>query len=428
MYGDTAAGRKRVAQLREQGGDIRALAARLVPRPRPCRGTARPPTRCASRIKERASPPAHRRRPPRDRRRLARPAPRARSTRSRRPSTYAPTRPTTLVEDARTRAGAGVRARRDPGRRRRGRRRPPRLRPSPGRSQGLADRRTSRGSDMVTIDLTTPPPPPASFLDGAGPPARAHAARAAPRRRARRRRPAALRPAQRRRRGRRRGLAVRTASARAAARSRTPPTPTPSASLHDPADTLRRRGLVTDAGADPGLVGAVGLLATPRLALDIDVAAGGTQVKAWHRQAGGAVATLSTCDGIVFELAWFPVDQWTAELARVTASPRTSPLGDLRTCPPTSTCPTTSPTRSARRCAPAAPTWCRCWSTSPPASGVLDADGVQISGAEAADRRVAPCTPRAAAACASWPPRCPSAPRPSSASCRGCCSPTAGTP
>ena len=29
MYGDTAAGRKRVAQLREQGGDVRALAARL---------------------------------------------------------------------------------------------------------------------------------------------------------------------------------------------------------------------------------------------------------------------------------------------------------------------------------------------------------------------------------------------------------------
>ncbi len=30
MYGDTAVGRKRVAQLREQGGDIRALASRLV--------------------------------------------------------------------------------------------------------------------------------------------------------------------------------------------------------------------------------------------------------------------------------------------------------------------------------------------------------------------------------------------------------------
>ena len=97
--------------------------------------------------------------------------------------------------------------------------------------------------------------------------------------------------------------------------------------LHDPEDTLRRRGLVTDAGADPGIVGAVGLLATPRLALDIDVAAGATQVKAWHRQAGGAVASLSTCDGIVFELAWFPVDLWTTELARVTAPPEDLPIG-----------------------------------------------------------------------------------------------------
>ena len=97
--------------------------------------------------------------------------------------------------------------------------------------------------------------------------------------------------------------------------------------LHDPEETLRHRGLVTDAGADPGIVGAVGLLATPRLALDIDVAAGATQVKAWHRQAGGAVASLSTCDGIVFELAWFPVDQWTTELARVTAPPEDMPLG-----------------------------------------------------------------------------------------------------
>ncbi|WP_210503394.1 hypothetical protein [Nocardioides xinjiangensis] len=99
------------------------------------------------------------------------------------------------------------------------------------------------------------------------------------------------------------------------------------ATLHDPEDTLRRRGLVTDEGADPGLVGAVGLLATPRLALDIDVAAGQAQVKAWHRQSGQAVASLSTCDGVVFELAWFPVDQWTTELARVTAPPEDLPLG-----------------------------------------------------------------------------------------------------
>ncbi|MBC2932377.1 hypothetical protein [Nocardioides sp. zg-1228] len=97
--------------------------------------------------------------------------------------------------------------------------------------------------------------------------------------------------------------------------------------LHDPDDTLRRRGLLGAGGADPGVLGAVGLLATPRLALDIDVAAGATQVKAWHRQSGGAVASLSTCDGIVFELAWFPVDQWTAELARVTAPPEELALG-----------------------------------------------------------------------------------------------------
>ena len=97
-------------------------------------------------------------------------------------------------------------------------------------------------------------------------------------------------------------------------------------SLHDPQETLRRRGLLGEDGADPGLVGAVGLLATPRLALDIDVAAGSTQVKAWHRQHGGAVASLSTCDGIVFELAWFPVDQWTTELARVTEVPEDLPL------------------------------------------------------------------------------------------------------
>lgn len=97
--------------------------------------------------------------------------------------------------------------------------------------------------------------------------------------------------------------------------------------LHDPEESLGRRGLVTDAGADPGVLGAVGLLATPRLALDIDVAAGATQVKSWHRQSGAAVASLSTCDGIVFELAWFPIDQWTTELARVTAPPEDLPLG-----------------------------------------------------------------------------------------------------
>ncbi|GAA1944665.1 hypothetical protein [Nocardioides hwasunensis] len=55
MYGDTAAGRKRVAQLREQSGDIRALAARLVSQAEavPWHGKAADAMR--ERIKERAT-------------------------------------------------------------------------------------------------------------------------------------------------------------------------------------------------------------------------------------------------------------------------------------------------------------------------------------------------------------------------------------
>jgi hypothetical protein len=179
---------------------------------------------------------------------------------------------------------------------------------------------------MVTIDLTTPPTPPASFLDGMArrlaltlPELRlvAELAGGAPL-------PFDLASGDAHatgagslsgRLGQSRGSVEDSAYTDAIG------------TLHDPHDTLRRRGLLTDEGADPGIVGAVGLLATPRLALDIDVAAGDTQVKAWHRHSGGAVASLSTCDGIVFELAWFPADQWTVELARVTAVPEDVPLG-----------------------------------------------------------------------------------------------------
>ena len=178
---------------------------------------------------------------------------------------------------------------------------------------------------MVTIDLTTPPAPPASFLDGTArrlaltlPELRlvADLAGGAPL-------PFDLQPTE--------GATTDAGSLSGrlgASRGSTEDSAYTEAlgTLHDPDDTLRRRGLVTDEGADPGLLGAVGLLATPRLALDLDVAAGVTQVKAWHRQSGGAVASLSTCDGIVFEIAWFPVDQWTVELGRVTAVPEDLPL------------------------------------------------------------------------------------------------------
>jgi hypothetical protein len=92
-------------------------------------------------------------------------------------------------------------------------------------------------------------------------------------------------------------------------------------SLHDPHASLGRRGLLTDGRVDEGLLGAVGLLATPHLALDIDVVADQVQAKAWHRQADEAVATLSTVDGIVFELAWFRTPSWPRELGRVAVIP-----------------------------------------------------------------------------------------------------------
>lgn len=91
------------------------------------------------------------------------------------------------------------------------------------------------------------------------------------------------------------------------------------AALHDPADALERRGLVADGALDPGLAGAIGLLAAPRTAVDIDLRMAGIQAKVWHRQDSTAVASLATVDGIVFELGWFGTDAWAGELARVAA-------------------------------------------------------------------------------------------------------------
>ncbi len=165
---------------------------------------------------------------------------------------------------------------------------------------------------MPTIDLATPPPPPSSPLGGA--PRRigltlpelqlvAEAAGDAP---------LPFRPPEH-----------RPVSAMESRLGATPASSTARAydetlaALHDPTDSLTRRGLLVDGALDEGLAGAVGLLATPEVALDLDVAAGGVQVKAWHRHAAGAVATLATIDGLVFELAWTPHDAWPDELRRV---------------------------------------------------------------------------------------------------------------
>lgn len=170
---------------------------------------------------------------------------------------------------------------------------------------------------MVTIDLTTPPPPAESFLDGL--PRRlaltlpelklaAELAGNAP-----------LPFEESARSEAEGGLAGRLGATRSSDDDSAYKLAVES--LHDPRETLERRGLLGEDGLDRGLSGAVGLLATPDLALEIDVATADTQVKAWHRHAAGAVATLSTCDGIVFELAWFPVEHWAGELGRITAVP-----------------------------------------------------------------------------------------------------------
>lgn len=92
-------------------------------------------------------------------------------------------------------------------------------------------------------------------------------------------------------------------------------------SLHEPAETLRRRGLLIDDTLDEGLAGALGLLATPTVAVDLDVVIDGIRARAWHREADGAVATLATVDGVVFELAWFAASSWAAELGRAAVLP-----------------------------------------------------------------------------------------------------------
>ena len=178
---------------------------------------------------------------------------------------------------------------------------------------------------MVTIDLTTPAPLAASFLDGL--PRRltltlpelrraAHLAGDAPLPFDLVDHTEARSGSIEGRLGQSRGSAEDTAYAAALA------------SLHDADETLRHRGLISVEGVlDPGITGAIGLLATPTLALDIDVSAANAHVKSWHRQADNAVATLATCDGIVFELAWFATDRWAGELARAAAIPEDVAIG-----------------------------------------------------------------------------------------------------
>ena len=105
------------------------------------------------------------------------------------------------------------------------------------------------------------------------------------------------------------------------------------------------------------------------------------QGKAWHRQAGEAVATLSTVDGIVFELAWFPTASWPTELGRVAVIPEDLALRESVGARDGRTSPTSWPTRPPRRCAARATTWSPC--SRPGTRGeVLDADGAPLTEVE----------------------------------------------
>ena len=255
---------------------------------------------------------------------------------------------------------------------------------------------------MPTIDLSTPPPPPDGTLDalprrvGADPP------RAAAGGRGRRRRAAAVRrrptrseaPALEDRLGQSRGTVEDQAYLAVLD------------SLHDPSASLARRGLLVDGAVDEGLLGAVGLLATPQLALDIDVVAdhGAGQGLAPAGRRGGRDAVHGrrhrlraglVPDRLVAEPSW----------AGSRCSPRTSACASRR-CPPRSTSPTSWPTRPPRRCAARAPTWSPVLAARH-AGEVLDADGAPLDRGRGGRRRWPRSAPRPAAGCGCWSPTSP---------------------
>ena len=83
------------------------------------------------------------------------------------------------------------------------------------------------------------------------------------------------------------------------------------------ATSLQRRDLLdADETLDAGIAGALGLLATPEIVIDLDVVVDGLRGRAWHRQKGEAAASLATVDGLVFELSWYPSAAWATELGR----------------------------------------------------------------------------------------------------------------
>ena len=159
--------------------------------------------------------------------------------------------------------------------------------------------------------------------------------------------------------------------------------------LHDPATSLSRRGLLVggpdDGVVDEGLLGAIGLLATPTVAVDLDVAAGPVQVKSWHRQ---TVARSPRCP---------PRTGWSSSWPGSRPGPgRPSwpgPPSCPRTCrcttrssPTASTSRTTWPTPPSRPPGPTAPTSSRVLVAHHPGA-VTDGDGRELTDGRGAPAR-----------------------------------------
>jgi hypothetical protein len=102
------------------------------------------------------------------------------------------------------------------------------------------------------------------------------------------------------------------------------------ASLHDPQESLDKRGLLAES---EGVLGAIGLLASPVTAIDLDITAGRTQGRVWHRNRGDAMAALATVDCLIFELVWGGSSQWPEELARIAVIPEELPLSTSQVPP-----------------------------------------------------------------------------------------------
>ena len=426
MYGDTDVMRRHAAQLREQGTDIRAMADQLVAQTEAVDWSGRAADAMRERIRERATHLRDVRRPARHRRRplerhltevdeLKDSIAESRAHGPRWSPTPAPASPGRRHDDPDRRH-----AEPDDDDRAARRFEPP----PPGHKDWLAvDPAGTRERPVATIDLGHPAPARRPARRPAAP-GRADPARAAARRRARRRRTAALRrsaePDQRRR-----ALEDRLGQTRGHRRGRRR-TPRRSAALHDPADVaVPPRPAGRRQRVDEGLLGAVGLLATPD-----------RRPRPRRRRRRASRSRPGTGSAAARSRPWRPTTAWSSSwpgsrrgaLGRRAGPgrrlPEDLPLRDSAV--PDRGRPPVRAGRRRRRGGPHRPR-----RPAPGAGRPAPRRGARRRRrARSPTPRSSRCSPRwpprPAAGCARWSPTCPAARPRGRASWPGCCWPTAG--